>query len=96
MRTLGEQLASRQPLQGTLERKVEDLRTVININDRFTFMSELFHNNIKAYNDFILDLNALRTREEALAAVDAMASRLGWDRESAAVAGFMRILDKKF
>ncbi|MBR1784139.1 MAG: hypothetical protein IJ760_01710 [Bacteroidales bacterium] len=96
VRTLGEQLASRQPLQGTLERKVEDLRTVININDRFTFMSELFHNNIKAYNDFILDLNALRTREEALAAVDAMASRLGWDRESAAVAGFMRILDKKF
>ena len=41
MRTLGESLLS--PKSDTpLEKKVDDLRTVININDKFSFMSELF------------------------------------------------------
>ncbi len=95
-RTLGEQLAAQHPLQNNLERKVDDLRTVININDRFSFMNELFHNNIKAYNDFILALNAIENRDEAMALVSEVALQQKWDNESATVITFHKILDKKF
>jgi hypothetical protein len=76
--------------------KVEDLRTIININDKFSFMSELFHNNMKGYNDFILRLNATESREEALAYVGTIAEQYSWDNESLAVKTFYSIFDRKF
>lgn len=95
-RTLGESLGADRPQPNTLERKVDDLRSVININDKFSFMSELFHNNMKAYNDFIMHLNALEDREEALAHVRDVAAQQKWDDESATVQAFYKIFDKKF
>jgi hypothetical protein len=77
-------------------KKVEDLRTIININDKFSFMSELFHNNMKAYNDFILHLNAIAAREEALAFVSEIAAQNNWDSNSVVVKGFYKIFDRKF
>ena len=84
---LGEQLNSK---------KVSDLRTVININDKFSFMSELFHNNMKAYNDFILRLNAIDTRDEALMCVNEVSAQYKWDENSMAVQSFYKVFDKKF
>ena len=77
-------------------KKVSDLRTVININDKFSFMSELFHNNMKAYNDFILRLNDISDRQEALAAVHQVAEQYKWVDDSPAVQSFYKIFDKKF
>lgn len=79
-----------------LVKKVDDLRTVININDKFSFMSELFHNNMKAYNDFIMQLNGISGREEALARVQEVAKQYGWDDNSVVVKTFYTIFDKKF
>ena len=95
-RTLGESLGADRPGPTSLERKVDDLRTVININDKFSFMSELFHNNMKAYNDFIMSLNAIADRDEALAYVHDMAAQQKWDDASPAVQAFLRVFDKKF
>ena len=86
VRTLGESLGS----------KVVDLRTVININDKFSFMSDLFHNNMKAYNDFILRLNAIDNRDEALLCVNEVSAQYKWDENSAAVQSFYKVFDKKF
>ena len=94
-RTLGESLLS--PKSDTpLEKRVDDLRTVININDKFSFMSELFKNNMRAYNDFIMYLNGLTAREEALAYVAETAERYQWDNNSTAVQAFYKVFDKKF
>lgn len=79
-----------------LVKKVDDLRTVININDKFSFMSELFHNNMKAYNDFIMQLNGIAGRNEALARVQEVAKQYGWDDNSVVVKTFYTIFDKKF
>ena len=95
-RTLGESLGAERPQPTRLERKVDDLRTVININDKFSFMSELFHNNMKSYNDFIMSLNALTDRDEAMARVRDVAAQQHWDDESATVQAFYRVFDKKF
>ena len=101
-RTLADTLTkNKQNVEERLEtrvnaKKVDDLRTVININDKFSFMSELFHNNMKAYNDFILKLNAIADREEALAYVGEVAEAYNWDNNSVVVKGFYKIFDKKF
>ena len=76
--------------------KVDDLRPIININDKFSIMSELFHNNMKAYNDFILRLNAIDSREEALAYVNEVAEQNHWAENSVVVATFYKIFDRKF
>ncbi len=95
-RTLGETLGADRPQPTSLEKKVDDLRTVININDKFSFMSELFHNNIKAYNDFIMRLNAMVQRDEAMAYVHEVAAQYKWDDGASAVQSFYKIFDKKF
>ena len=100
VRTLGESLggaeSAERRVESVLTKKVSDLRTVININDNFSFMSELFHNNMKAYNDFILRLNAIDTRDEALLCVSEVSAQYHWDESSLAVQSFYKVFDKKF
>ena len=99
-RTLGESLGGARAVESGFERsmsrKVDDLRTVININDKFSFMSELFKNNMRAYNDFIMYLNSLTSRDEALAYVRETAAQYKWDEESLAVKSFYKVFDMKF
>ena len=90
-RTVEDQLETR-----VKSKKVDDLRTIININDKFSFMSELFHNNMKAYNDFILRLNAFTDREEALAYVEEVAAQYMWNNNSLVVKSFYKVFDHKF
>ena len=98
--TLGERLgggaAMASGFERTASRKVDDLRTVININDKFSFMSELFKNNMRAYNDFIMYLNSLTSREEALEYVAGVAAQYKWDEGSLAVKSFYNVFDMKF
>ncbi|MCR4816660.1 MAG: hypothetical protein K5842_05705 [Bacteroidales bacterium] len=94
--SLGENQKQNTETGGLAANKVTDLRTIININDKFSFMNELFHNNMKGYNDFILKLNALSDREEALAYVESVSLQYGWDNESLAVKTFYAIFDRKF
>ena len=90
-RNVEEQLESR-----VNAKKVDDLRTIININDKFSFMSELFHNNMKAYNDFIIRLNSYTSREEALAYVAEVSAQNMWQENSLVVKSFYKIFDRKF
>lgn len=77
-------------------KRVHDFRDVININDKFSFMGELFHNNMKAYNDFILKLNSIDDRATAMAAVEEVAALYSWDMNSMAVKSFYSYLDRKY
>ncbi|KWW30633.1 MAG: Uncharacterized protein AUK63_851 [bacterium P3] len=77
-------------------KKVSDLRTVININDKFSFMKDLFQNNMKAYNDFIVQLNSIDDRETAQRRVDEVAQIYNWDRSSLTAKTFFSIFDRKF
>ena len=59
-------------------------------------MNELFRNNMKGYNDFIMKLNALNSRDEALSYVHEIAEQYKWDDESLTVKTFYSIFDRKF
>lgn len=77
-------------------KRVSDLRTVININDKFSFMKDLFQNNMKAYNDFIIQLNGIEDRATAQRRVDEVAQIYNWDKNSLTVKTFYNIFDRKF
>ena len=77
-------------------KRVSDLRTIININDKFSFMKDLFQNNMKAYNDFILELNSIEDRATAQRRVDEVAQLYNWDKGSLTVKTFYSIFDRKF
>lgn len=96
VRTLGESLGMNATQAANLERKVSDLRTAININDKFSFITELFHSNMRGYNDFIMQLNDITDRDTATALVNQVAEQYKWDEGSAAVKSFRKIFDKKF
>ena len=89
--SIGDRLDSKVRAQ-----KVDDLRNVISINDKFNYMSELFHKNMKGYNDFILRLNGMTDREEALAYVRSVAADYKWNDSSDTVKSFYKIFDRKF
>ncbi len=95
-RTLGESLGQNASSPANLERKVSDLRTVININDKFSFITELFHGNMRGYNDFIMQLSETNDREKALAILAQAAEMNKWDEEAAAVKAFRKVFEKKF
>lgn len=83
-------------VQQVSSHKVTDLRTVININDKFSFVGALFHNNMRAYTDFILRLNAIDNREEAIRYISEIAQQYSWNMDSMEVKTFNKILDRKF
>ena len=95
--TLADLLNKRTPASITnTANKISDLRTVINIGDKFSFMSELFKNNMRAYNEFIMTLNDMTERETALTFMAETASQWEWNEESPVVQNFRKIFDKKF
>ena len=95
-RTLGESLGQNASGPANLERKVDDLRTVININDKFSFITELFHGNMRGYNDFIMQLSETTDREKAIAIMEQAAEQHKWDEEAPAVKAFRKVFEKKF
>lgn len=95
--TLGQNTASRgDQFSSHSQHKVADLRDAININDKFSFMNELFRHNMKAYSDFILVLNSMSDRQQALDYVANIAQQYEWNMDSLAVKTFYAIFDRKF
>lgn len=78
------------------KQKVQDLRSVIGVNDKFLFISELFKDNMRAYNDFILKLSKIDSREDALEYIKTIEETYNWDSESQAVQTFFKIFERKF
>lgn len=78
------------------KRRIEDLRTIIGINDKILFMTDLFDRNMKTYNDFILQLNKIDDTNTALEYLKTMEETYKWDKESLAVQSFIKIFERKF
>ncbi|MCQ2300215.1 MAG: hypothetical protein MJZ81_08855 [Bacteroidales bacterium] len=94
--TLGSNRTTLDTQLGAQKKKVSNLNEIISISDKFSFMSNLFRNNMRAYNDFIMRLNAIDDSEEAMAYVAETAAAYEWDNESLAVQTFYTILNRKF
>lgn len=90
--------ATKQDREERKQPRVEDLRTIIGVNDKFLFINELFGENMRAYNDFIMKLTKMdaNATDEALAYLKTIEEQYGWDKESLAVQTFRKIFERKF
>lgn len=77
--------------------KVETLRAAISINQRFSFINELFNGENMEYHAAIQHLDSLPTAEQARAYITTdLASRYDWSRREEHVGKLLKLIDRKF
>ena len=77
--------------------KVETLREAISINQRFSFINELFNGENMDYHAAIQHLDSLPTAEQARAHVsDDLAQRYDWNRKEEHVNKLLKLIERKF
>ena len=76
--------------------KFTDLRSLIGINDKFTFINDLFEKDMRNYNEFINSLNKIEDLGEAQSFVQQNATIHNWDKESMAVQLFMSVYKRRY
>ncbi|MDR1724855.1 MAG: hypothetical protein LBR28_00470 [Bacteroidales bacterium] len=73
-----------------------DLRTNIGVNEKFLFINELFFGNMKAYTDFIQELNNSNTFEMAIEIILKYKAERDWKETSLAYTTLNSIMEKRF
>lgn len=86
-----------QTLENNPPQQRGDIRTLIGINDKYQYISELFGNNKDAYNEVLDELNSLDDYEEALGWLQAkVVAQYNWEDESMTVQSFYGTLSQFF
>jgi hypothetical protein len=77
--------------------KVETLREAISINQRFSFINELFNGENMDYHAAIQHLDSLPTAEQARAYVTSdLSQRYDWSRKDEHVNKLLKLIERKF
>jgi hypothetical protein len=76
--------------------KIVDLKRSIAMNDRFTFIKELFKSDFDTYNRYINDLNGCENMEQAEQYLSQLKTQYKWDEENETVQYFLSLIGRKF
>jgi hypothetical protein len=76
--------------------KITDIKSAIGINDKFTFINDIFKGEIAAYNNAVEHLNTLDSYQEALAYIRESGLATGTEENKQALAKFTELLKRKF
>lgn len=76
--------------------RIESLKSVIGINDKFYFINELFGGDTQKYEDIIYTLNNFKKLEDAMQYFSTLKYRFAWDEESEPYAKLTHMLERKF
>jgi len=89
--------AAPAPLAERASPKVETLREAISINQRFSFINELFAGENMEYHATIQHLDSLPTADQARAYVtDDLSQRYDWSRKEEHVNKLLKLIERKF
>ena len=77
-------------------KRIENLKSAIGINDKFYFINELFSGDSQAYEDVIYTLNNFKRFEEAMQYVGTLKYRYDWNIEAEAYQKLVHFLERKF
>jgi hypothetical protein len=76
--------------------KKEYPKLIVNINDKFRFINELFKTNSNEYHIAIEQLNAVNSLDEANAYLKGLKEIYGWDEENEMVKKIIGLTHKRF
>jgi hypothetical protein len=85
------------PLVARSAPKVETLREAISINQRFSFINELFNGENMEYHAAVQHLDSLPNIEQARAYItDTLAPRYDWGRKEEHMNKLLKLIERKF
>lgn len=97
---INHKLAEARNTQSIVEKlqnkRIESLKTVIGINDKFYFINELFSGDSQKYEDIIYTLNNFKKLEDAMVYFSTLKYKFGWDEEAEAYGRLIQMLERKF
>ncbi len=76
--------------------KVTDLTKAISINDKFTYIKELFNNKGEEFGAAINRLNQCQNMDEAFDCLEGLKQKFFWDSTSTAYLSLCDLLRRKF
>ena len=77
--------------------KIEDLRSVIGIGQKFLFMNDLFEGEKAHYDATIDKINQIHSKSEVEQFLDKdIAQKFNWDESSESVKSFRQLVERKF
>jgi len=97
--TIGEKIASnemRKRLGDTLKSHVNDIKSIIGINEKFQFINILFKGDYSTYETAINSINASSTVEEAMKHLQSISSSDQWKSHPASARSFLDIIERRF
>ena len=81
---------------GFREKLPRDLKSLININEKFLFINELFGGNLRDYAQMIDRFNGLKEKKEAFSLLEELLKKHYWDTQSAAFKKFREVIERRF
>lgn len=76
---------------------VSDLKKSIGINEKFSFINELFDGDLNAYNEAIEKLNSSQNHESAVSLLNnELATKFGWDNSGESLEKLRTLVDRRF
>jgi hypothetical protein len=78
------------------QKKIDDLRAAIGINEKFLFINELFGGNLHQYNNTIEELNNFRSLSGARTYLNELSVQHQWPPHSEALAKLNQLIERKF
>ena len=76
--------------------KVTDLTKAISINDKFTYIKELFNNKGEEFSAAITQLNQCRNMDEAFSTLEMLKQKHLWESTSNTYLSLCDLLRRKF
>jgi len=95
-RKLAEQRSGSSIGERLQKQRIESLKGVIGLNDRFQFVKDLFDGDAKKYEDVIYTLNNFKKLDEALQYFSTLKYRFNWDEEQDAYEKLTQMIERKY
>ena len=75
---------------------IHDLNAAIGMNDRFSYINDLFEGQSETYNKALEQLNTLDNKVEAKEKLSDMAVEYSWDLENKVVQMFVELVERRY
>ena len=76
--------------------RLDDLKSAIDISDKFLFIRALFDNEVSAYNESIEKFNSMTSHNDAIIFIQHLAHKYNWDEDSDICNKFVSIIERRF
>jgi hypothetical protein len=97
--TLGDRIALRdntKRVSDNFKNPVQDIKSIIGLNEKFQFINILFKGDSVKYNSAIDLINSSSSSEEALKRVSEISDSAVWENYPGAAKSFIEIIERRF